>query len=111
MVIMFSHEKVRGFLLKKGLVYTYRTMNPKTPDGIRPQIGLDWATDRRCGNKLMDVVITPVEAITNPQDVSILRKYVSESGFVTAIDWLNAIRSLNPRHAVNGWIYKVIKND
>jgi len=111
MVVIFSHPKVREFLMKNGIVYTYRKMHPKTADGIRPQIGKDWATDRRCGKKIADVVITPVEAINNPQDIKILRKYVSKSGFRTVRDWTLAIRELNPRYTICGWVYKVIKNE
>ncbi len=109
MVMIFANEKVREFLMKNGIVYTYRKMHPKTADGIRPQIGKDWATDRRTGKKIMDVVITPVEAIKYPHDINILRKYVSRSGFSTTKEWAVAIKSLNPRTATVGWIYKVIR--
>jgi len=107
MVIIFSHPKVREFLMKNGIVYTYRKMHPKTPDGIRPQIGKDWATDRRTGKKIMDVFITPVQIVLNSQSPDLFRKYVGESGFSSFMEWSLAIKYLNPRHALNGWIYKV----
>jgi len=111
MVVIFSHPKVREFLMKNGIVYTFRKMNPKTFNGIRHKIGNDWATNQRGGKKIMDVKITPMQRITSVQEAHILRKYVSKSGFRTVRDWTLAIRELNPRYTICGWVYKVIKNE
>ena len=109
MVIIFSHPKVRDFLMKNGIVYTYRKMHPKTADGIRPQTGRDWATNQRKGKKIMDVKVTPMQRITSVQEAHLLRKYVSKSGFKTVKDWSLAIRELNPQYTICGWVYKVEK--
>lgn len=117
MVIIFSHSKVREFLLRNGIVYTYRKMHPKTRYGVRPQIGDDWATDQRCGKKIMDVHITPVEKVYGSNLNQVLIKYVRESGFYRFTehiqdpveDWIEAIMDLNPKHDVEGWIYKVVR--
>ncbi len=118
MVMIFSNKKVRDYLLSNGLVYTYRKNHRKTPDGIRPQVGKDWATDKRTGKKIADIYITPMEAIDSQNMKQVLDRYAKDSGFFKAThwlavnDWANAIRSLNPFAPRAGWIYKVevIKN-
>jgi len=125
MVMIFGHPKVREYLLEHGLVYTYRKNHKKTADGIRPQTGRDWATDRRLGKKIADIYITPVEHIDCPINTNLLRKYARESGFYTGeapygsfytglgpidlavSEWSIAIKSLNPKSPSNGWIYRV----
>ncbi len=115
MVIIFAHEKVREYLLKHGLIYTFRKYHKKTADGIRPQIGKDWATDKRCGKKIADVEITAMEPIDALNMGQVLSKYARESGFYlghgrvddAVSEWARAINSFNPRDPTAGWIYKV----
>jgi len=119
MVMIFANQKVREYLLEHGLVYTYRKNHPKTLDGIRPQLGRDWATDRRTGSKIADIFITPIEPIRPLNIGKVLTKYAKESGFYkdpflydnafsNAIsDWARAINSLNPNAPTAGWIYRV----
>ena len=113
MVMIFAHPKVRAYLLEHGLVYTFRKNHKKTPDGIRPQIGKDWATDRRTGNKIADINITPMESVNGINMAQVLIKYVLESGFhpgygpVDISEWAAAINSLNPDKPTHGWVYKV----
>lgn len=115
MVMIFANEKVREYLLEHGLVFTYRKNHRKTPDGIRPQIGKDWATDKRTGKKIADINITPMESIDSQNVRWVLFKYVRESGFYTGLGrsseavskWIMAIKSLNPFAPRDGWIYKV----
>jgi len=115
MVMIFNHPRVRGYLLENGLVYTFRKHHKKTPDGIRPQIGKDWATDKRCGKKIADVKITPVVPIDCLNMGQVLTKYARESGFYVGHgrvddavnEWTRAINSLNPDEPTQGWIYRV----
>ena len=113
MVMIFSNKKVRDYLLSNGLVYTYRKNHRKTGDGIRPQVGKDWATDKRTGKKIADIFITVMEPIDSQNMSQVLRKYARDSGFYKRItycameDWARAIRSLNPFAPRAGWIYKV----
>lgn len=115
MVMIFNHPRVRAYLLEHGLVYTYRKHHKKTADGVRLQIGDDWATDRRCGKKKVDVHITPMEPIDCLNMGRVLTKYARESGFYlghgrvddAVSEWARAINSLNPKESTRGWIYKV----
>ena len=111
MVMIFAHEKVRAHLLEKGIVYTFRKDHPKTSDGVRKQIGDDWATDRRTGKKIADIHITPVEYFIDSRNGKrrryVLVTYVEESGFDTVEEWTQAIKQLNPNQLTHGWIYKV----
>lgn len=113
MVMIFANKKVRDYLLSQGTVYTYRKTHRKTLDGIRPQIGKDWATDRRGGTKIADIFITPMEPIDSQNMSRVLRKYARDSGFYERItqkainDWAQAIQHLNPFAPRAGWIYKV----
>lgn len=115
MVMIFVHEKVREYLMKQGLVYTFRKYHKKTLNGIRPQIGKDWATDKRCGKKIADIYITPMELVDALNMGQVLSKYARESGFYfghgrvddAVSEWARAINSFNPRDPTAGWIYKV----
>ncbi|GAH52752.1 unnamed protein product [marine sediment metagenome] len=81
MVMIFAHPQVRDYLLEHGLVYTFRKHHPKTADGVRLQTGKDWATDKRCGKKIADILVTPIEPIDSLNMGQVLTKYVRESGF------------------------------
>ena len=114
MVMIFANKLVREYLLDKKLVYTYRKNHRKTEDGIRPQIGRDWATDRRTGKKIANIHITPMEPTDSQNMREVLAKYFRDSGFygghgiTDTIDrWTRAIISLNPFASRAGWIYKV----
>lgn len=115
MVMIFANEKVREYLLEHGLVYTYRKNHQKTPNGIRPQIGKDWATDKRTGKKIADIFITPLESVDATNRRKVLATYARESGFyrwqhgiLDAVSkWNQAIMSLNPFASNDGWIYRV----
>ena len=117
MVMIFAHPKVRAYLLEHGLVYTFRKNHKKTPDGIRLQIGKDWATDRRTGNKIADINITPMESVDEDNLIQVLAKYVWQSGFYLSSilgktdsamsAWVTAIKGLNSTQFIRGWIYKV----
>lgn len=115
MVMIFAHGKVRAYLLEHSLVYTYRKYHSKTQDGIHPQIGEDWATDKRCGKKIADIFITPMELIDGLNMEHVLTKYARDSGFYlghgrvvdSVYKWTQAINSLNPDEPTRGWIYQV----
>ena len=115
MVMIFSHPIVRAYLLAHGLVYTFRKHHPKTADGVRPQTGKDWTTNKRCGKKIADILVTPMETIDSLNMGQVLTKYVRESGFYlghgrfddSVSDWARAINSLNPDEPTQGWIYQV----
>lgn len=115
--MIFAHPRVRAHLLEKGIVYSFRKDHPKTSDGVRKQIGDDWATDKRGGKKIADIHITPVDRLDSPPDIQILAKYARESGFYPSSipgktdsamsAWVHAIKELNKDKPIHGWIYKV----
>lgn len=84
MVIIFAHPKVRQYLLEHLLVYTMRTHTHKE--------GKDWATDKRGGKKIADVVITEIKDPSSAMD------YVALSGFSNILEWEEAFLELNPIH-------------
>lgn len=115
MVMIFAHPQVRAYLLEHGCVYTFRKHHMKTANGVRPQVGKDWATDRRTGRKLADVYITPVEQVDGLNMGQVLTRYARESGFYlghgrvddAVTEWARVINLLNPDEPTQGWIYKV----
>lgn len=117
-MMIFNHPLVRAYLMEHGVVYTFRKNHKKTADGVRPQIGKDWATDKRCGKKIADIMVNPIEPIDGDNMRQVLAKYVRDSGFYTGerpiyfpVDaWARAIHELNPykpTEAPEGWIYQV----
>ena len=115
MVMIFNHPLVRAYLLEHGLVYTFRKRHQKTADGIRPQTGKDWATNKRCGKKIANINITPITPMRTRRS---LYPYIKCSGFYHGdVDegleaWVDAIKDLNSDKIPEGWIYKVeIRNE
>ena len=117
MVMIFAHPRVRAYLLEHGIVYSYRKDHPKTSNGVRKQIGDDWANAKRGGKKIADIHITPMDRLDSPLDIQILAKYARESGFYLSSlpgktdsamsAWVSAIKELNKNKPIHGWIYKV----
>ncbi len=115
MVMIFAHEKVREYLLEHGIVYSFRKNHPKTSDGVRKQIGDDWANAKRGGKKIADIHITPMQTLNLMNVGLVLTRYAQESGFYlghgqvdAAVDeWVKAIENLNSGYIPAGWIYKV----
>ena len=115
MVMIFAHPRVRAHLLEKGIVYSFRKNHPKTADGVRKQIGDDWANAKRGGKKIADIHITPMQTLNLMNVSSVLTRYAEESGFYlghgrvdAAVDeWVKAIENLNSGYIPTGWIYKV----
>ncbi len=115
MVMIFAHPRVRAHLLEKGMVYSFRKHHKKTSDGIRPQTGKDWATDRRTGKKIADIHVAALEPIDSLNMEQVLEKYVPESGFYQGdgplddaiLEWTQAINDLNPDAPIAGWIYQI----
>ena len=123
--MIFAHPRVRAYLLEHGIVYSYRKDHPKTSNGVRKQIGDDWATDKRTGKKIADIYITPLEPVNSLNIGQVLTKYAKESGFyvhrreagspwtlhgrvdAAASKWARAINELNPDERTAGWIYQV----
>jgi len=97
MVVIFSNEKARNFLLEKGFVWTVRS------DALK--LGKNWMTDKRHGFKLADVSIEDRLPLPTLSSIGL---FVDESGFDSYEDWVEAIKSLNrgkiPEHL---WIHKV----
>ena len=88
MVIQFSDEKARGFLLEHGHVFTARLKK-------RVQVGKDWACVKRGEKKFADVFITYMGFCREGERVTHLKNYAEYSGFKTVVDWMTAIRNLN----------------
>ncbi len=115
MVMIFANPKVRNYLLENGVVYSYRKHHKKTLDGVRPQTGKDWATDRRKGRKIADINITSIEPVDALNMGRVLTRYARQSGFYkghgrvddAVSEWAKAINELNPNNSTAGWIYKV----
>ena len=122
MVMIFANETVRNFLLDNGIVYTYRKGKE-----LRKQIGIDWATDRRCGKKIADIGVRPRACVHRNNIGDALTAYewvyfdydedgdpyskqqmrLAFSGFKYE-GWLDAIRQLNKGKIPEyGWIYEV----
>jgi len=98
MVMIFSSDKARSFLLEHGRVYTFRKNR-------RKRVGRDWITDRRGGRKIADVTIEEEAPVFH---LNTLRKYVGESGFQTVDEWIEEIRRLNGgKLPTAGYLYKV----
>ncbi len=98
LVISFSVKQVREFLLKTGMVYTWRKNK-------RKKTGKDWANSGRGTKKIADVFITEI-GFRKPL---YLRPFVDRSSFSDIDIWQNAIVSLNEKVSItsNGWLYKV----
>jgi len=102
MVIIFSNEYARDYLLEHGIVYTFR----KSP--ARKRIGKDWMTDRRTGKKISDVFIEAIEEIEPEMLYPKLNPYYKQSGFDSTEEWITIIASLNKWELPTGWLYKVV---
>jgi len=97
MVIIFSIERVRNFLIERGYVYTYR-------DHYRQHLGQDWATSGRGKPKICNVYI---KVICRVVDAKALAPYAANSGFDTLSEWLSTIQILNRGKKLDGWLYRV----
>lgn len=100
MVIIFSNSKAREQLLTKGMVYTFRRGKR------RKKIGSDWATTRRGGPKIADVIVTPIMHVKPNRLDGALRTLVGSSGFDSVKEWLEEIYRINEK-LPEGWIYRV----
>ena len=97
MVMMFSVDNVREFLLKNGIVFTFRLHKHKT--------GKDWINKGRGQRKICDVQISLEKEVNEPAD---LVPYVEYSGFEHLWDWVSEIKKLNPKmNKFHGYLYRV----
>lgn len=64
--------------------------------------GRDWATDKRCGKKIADVMIHWTAEINSAED---LVSYANASGFAKVSDWVDAIKQKYPE--VKGYLFHV----
>ena len=101
MVIIFSNEYAREYLLEHGMVYSFRT------GSLRKQLGKDWMTDRRTAPKISDVFIEAVEEIKPESLFMRLNQYHKQSGFFSTDEWIATITSLSNWDLDDGWLYKV----
>lgn len=98
-VMIFQSQKALAFLLKRGIVVTFRKDR-------RKNTGKSWINDGRGRPKIADATVTEMNwQPTNPLD---LAGNVSYSGFSSLREWLDEIRRLNngtlPKE---GWLYFV----
>jgi len=104
MPIIFSSEKARRHLLEKGFVYTFRIKQRKQ----KGPVVKDWVTDRRCGRKIVDVIVMSLGLYF----LSELSKFASGSGFDSLEEWIEETKSLNKGKLLRqGWLYKVQLSD
>ena len=106
MVMIFQSEKPRKQLLEKGVVFTWRKMSI----GGR-KLGKDWATDKRGGTKIADILVFSDENTVYPIH-SMLGLYIKYSGFDSVDEWINEILRVNRIENVGtafGEIFCVIK--
>ena len=103
MVISFSSEKARNYLLETGSIYTLR-MNRRT------MLGKDWMNEGRTKTKIADVYITEIGHFK----LKDLEPYAEESGFGSLRSWINEIVMLNWNRGrfelgdgSMGWLYLV----
>jgi hypothetical protein len=97
MVMIFGSKKAREYLLKNGVVYSFRSKQ-------RKDTGKNWITDKRGGKKLNNVEIEEVGSMS----MYLLGDYVYASGFQTLIEWIEEIKKVNKRIVDPfGWLYKV----
>ena len=82
-----------------GEVITFRLKERKV-------VGFDWATDKRGGKKLFDVLVEEEMGDIAPID---LEDYVEKSGFKTLKEWISEIKRLHKCGAnTKGFLYWVV---
>lgn len=86
MVIIFSSEEARAYLLVRGFVYSVRRKK-------RKKVGRDWMTDKYRGRKIKDVFTTYMGEKT----LSDLPPFASDSGFEKVLPWWDEIQRLAGR--------------
>jgi len=108
MVISFSSEKPRKYLLEKGRVFTFRKKRRKQfikleekrgkiyVQAVRPALR-DWFNEGRTKPKIKDILIWEVGTF-KPEE---LGPWVPFSGFLTLGEWHKELIDLN------GWLYMV----
>lgn len=80
MVISFSNDKARFYLLKHGFVYTLRNHSHK--------LGKDWLNSGRGNKKICDVFIKEIK-------YDHINCFVKHSGFESLEEWLEEYLKLN----------------
>lgn len=104
--MIFSSEKARKHLLEKDFVLTFRTLHPT---GRR--LGKDWATDKRCGKKIADILVFSEYRSFRPSPSS-LALYVAYSGFDSVDEWIEEIKRLNKPDSLidmSGEVFCIVK--
>jgi hypothetical protein len=109
MVMIFSSKKALRQLLKKGIVVSFRKVQP----GPDRKHGPEWITDHRCGSKVCDALIfshdTPV-----PLTYDTLEPFVEHSGFDSVDEWIGEIKKMNGntiKIGTYGELYCVVRRD
>lgn len=98
MVMIFQSNKARGFLLRTGFVYTFRTKK-------RKEMGRDWINEKRGGKKIANVFILKIKEIN---DIDDLERYVPQTGFDSLKEWKDEITNMNGgKLPDSGYLYLV----
>lgn len=102
MVMIFQSEKARKQLMEKGFVFTFRYIIISDDR----KLGKDWITDKRCGKKIADVIVSLASRPIFPIPMSLI-PYVFASGFDSVEEWVEEIK----KYARDdyGEIYCVVK--
>ena len=87
--MIFQSEKSRKQLLNKNIVFTFRKVCPE-----QRKLGKDWATDKRGGEKIADIMVFSDGRFIKPIP-KLLEPYLLFSGFDSVDDWIDEIKRLN----------------
>lgn len=102
--MLFKSEKARNFLLKHGIVITFR------PKKRKKNIEQTWATPKYRGKKICDIIVRLLCEVKREEIREKLDKYVALSGFKTVDEWIEEIKKLNKGEVPEkGYLYVVIK--
>jgi hypothetical protein len=102
--MIFKSEKARNFLLKHGVVVTFR------PKKRKKNIEKTWATPKYRGKKFADIIVRFLCEVKREEIREKLDEHVALSGFKTVDEWIEEIKNLNGGEIPKkGYLYIVIK--
>ena len=102
--MIFKSEKARNYLLRRGIVVTFR------PKKRKKNIEQTWATPKYRGKKIADIIVRFLCEVRREEIREKLDKHVALSGFKNVDEWIDEIKKLNKGEIPKkGYLYVVIK--